>query len=198
MASIFGQIMLQTLYYGIVAVLSIGVCSLLLKGFFWKYVKVRSSFGKLILVKIRTPLRDFFAVGYIRDSFLIFKLDKKERRLAIDQNKKLFYRSLAVTWVDVDEEKGALSTVDYSAVTGFDAVKYNNLYVRALTQPQVAKNMDRLLIFGIIGLCVGLVIVIYLVYINQQNIKLVLEQLPALQNALATAKGSVTGSSTTI
>jgi len=162
MASVIGKIMFQALLYGIVAVISIGISSLLLKGFFWKYVKVRTSFGRLFLIKIRTPLRDFFAVGRLRDNFLIFKLDKEERRIAINPEDKIFYRSLSVTWVDIDEDKGAICKTDYSTVTGFDAVKYNNLYVRALTQPQISSNKDKLFIVAVIIIVVIICIGIYL------------------------------------
>lgn len=150
-------IITQTIYYAIVLLIAVVIISFVQRGFFWKFVKVRLSFGKYILVKIRAVNRDYYRVGKIQESFLVFKGHKYDKRLVIE-DKGVFYRCLGCTWVDVDDQKNALMKADYTPVSGFDATKYNDLYLRALYKPQMADTKEKLIIGAIIiiGLiCIG-------------------------------------------
>ena len=170
-------IFVQTFCYAIVMVLSLGIAAILLKGFFMKYVKVRLSFGKFILVKIRSPLRDYYGVGWVEDSFLVYKRRKNNIRILITD--KIFYRSLGVTWVDVDEEINAACTVDYTGVAGYDAEKYDDLLTRALMKPSIKSNFEKIVVAILVGtliLCGAAAYLSYLGYNNTQIITLTLAQ----------------------
>lgn len=186
----------QTAYYAIVMVLTMMGVTLLLRGYLWSYIKVRTSFGKYVMVKIRSPLRDYFKVGLVDNGFLVYKTKipgQKDTlvRLIIPSDKKVFYKCLNVNWVDVDEEKGSISLADYSMVEGFDAIKFENLHIRALTGPKLGDNREKMLMIMIIACLVGVGICVYLSYMNGNRLDFIVETTSKL---LAGLKGSVTQS----
>jgi len=138
-------VLLQAVYYGITMIIMLLVVGFFQRGLFWKYVRVRMSFGKLLMVKLKTVLRDHFAVGRVEDGFLIFKLRGETLRLSIDDADAI-YRCVAINWVDVDEQKNAIMRANYVAVSGFDGRKYDNLIVRALTRPIIGDMRERIMI----------------------------------------------------
>jgi len=166
-------VIIQTAAYAFVMVLSLCIAGILLKGFFLKYIKVRLSFGKYILVKVRSALRDYYCVGWVEDNFIVYKRKREKStnniRIFIPPGQKIFYRSLSVTWVDVDEELNAACSIDYKAVTGWDAEKYDDLLTRALMKPAIKSNFEKI----VIG-CLALIIILalagaYLSYIAYEN-----------------------------
>lgn len=185
--SLISEIFLQAFYYLIVMVITFLFVGVLQRGFFGKFFRVKLSFGKLILVKLREVNRDPYAIGIIREGFLIFKYDKDEYRISIPKNKPVIYRSIGVNWVDVDPEKGAVCVVDYSAVSGFDAVKYNNLYLRALYKPALTDNFDKILLVLVIVSIIASIVVGFLVYQNSVNI---LEIKQFISQTVPTVSGS--------
>lgn len=181
----------QAFYYMVVVILAFLVMGLVQRGFFWKYLKVRLSFGRLVLIKIRGITRDFFAIGNIEESFLVFKAHKEKKRINI-KDRGVFYRSLGCIWTDLDENKNALSKTDYSAVEGFDGVKYESLYTRALFKPAIADNKEKI-IFGLLAGCIiAIVIVGFLVYKNGEALKIVYNQVAQLKIDSAVVIGGAT------
>lgn len=161
-------VFVQTIYYGILMVITIGMVGFIQNGFFWKYFKVRMSFGRLILVKIKAINRDFFAVAKIEENMLVFKVHGEQKRISIKDSKP-FYRCLATSWVDVDDEKNAVLNPDYTATEGFDAVKHNNLYLRALYKPSLNTTKEKLIVAGIIIIAIGVAIALILGWGNYAN-----------------------------
>lgn len=156
-------IFMQAIYYSVVMILSFLIVSFLLKGFFWKFFKVKLSFGRLVLIKIRAINRDYYKVGKFEEGFIVFKDKKFWKRLAIE-DKNILYRSLGVYWVDLDEEKNALSKTDYTPVPGFDAGKYANLYTRALYKPSIQDNKERLILGLLFIIVIGIAIGLFMLY----------------------------------
>jgi hypothetical protein len=172
MDAMLSSILWQTLYYTIACVLIVFFVAILQKGFFWKYLRVRSSFGKYVLIKVRTKIRDYFIVGWVKDNFLEFK-DKDSQGVKIIKRISLpdgnvFYKCLSVLFVDMSEDKNALLQNDYSAVAGFDTVKYSNLYERALTRPVIGDNKQLIIIVLLLVIAVAVLIGIYFGYKNSQ------------------------------
>jgi len=162
-------ILIQTIYYAVVMFLSIFAISMIQPGFFWAYMRVKLSFGRLIVVKVRAINRDFFKVGKIEEGFLIFKSNEGYKRIDI-KNKSVFYRVMGTTWMDLEDSTSNLCSVDYSVVQGFDSVKYNNLYLRALYKPKEALSMDRLILGGIILVLIGIGFLVYLMIMNGDSL----------------------------
>lgn len=185
---VMGEILIQTLYYAVVMILSIGFCAMMMRGFFWKYLKAKTGFGKYVMVKIRTNLRDYFAIGWVKDGFLVYKDSRIEKRISIAKGENFFYRTLGVNWVDIDEEKGALCKVNYEPVTGHDLETESNLYVRATTRPSVADNRERVILLLLIGIGIAVIIVGFLVYSNYSLLTFI-----KAQNVILSAKGVAVG-----
>lgn len=183
-------IFIQASYYGIVFFLALLIISILERGFFWKFLKVRLSFGRLILVKIKSKIRDHYSIGEIQDNWLVFKVHKEQRRINVKKS-DIFYRSIGVTWVDMDEETNALFKPNYKGVEGYDAVKFQHLYTRALYRPTIASNKDKLIIGLMILTVLGLLIIGYMVYKNTQAIELLKASVAALDKGVVVGKGGV-------
>ena len=198
MSSVFNLVMLQAFYYGLVMVLTIFFVGAFLRGFFVNYFKVRTSFGKFVMVKVRSPLRDYYAKGWVEEGFLIYKIKRGFRdydtiRLNIPQNSRVFYKCLSVAWVDVDDEKHAICQTDYSVVPGYDAVKNNNLHTRALMKPTIASGTEKIMLFLIVvAILIGLVSA-YLSYSAYAGVGELHRAMPGLLKQMA---GTVMGGQT--
>lgn len=155
----------QTLAYFVVLLLMFLILSLVQRGFFWKFMRVKTSFGRLILVKIRSAIRDYYKVGHIEEGFLVYKAKKGFKRLALNENsKKAFYRSIGCIWVDVDEEKNAIVMPDYTTASGYDAEKFSDLYTRALYKPSIMESKEKLILLGLIIIIIALGVMIFFTY----------------------------------
>lgn len=196
---VFGDILIQAGAYGVVLILAMGFTALIQRGFFWKYLKVRLSFGKLVMIKFRSKLRDHFAVGRLdSDGFLVYKQKDEEtsqgkssgeQRVKIN-TKEVFYRCLSVNWVDIDEEKRAICNVDYTPIDGFDAKKYNDLYVRALMRPEIGFSKEKLIVLLLIITILAGVASIYLGYMNSEAVTALQGQ---ISNLASSQSGTVVG-----
>lgn len=175
----------QTLYYFVVLILAFFVIGFILRGFFWKFIRVRLSFGRFILCKLKAVNRDYYATGHIEENFLILTTHKNTRRICI-KDSSVFYKSIGVTWVDIDDQKNALVKPDFSTVDGFDPVKYNNLYKRTLYKPSIADNKEKMVIGGIILIIILCGILAFFLYKQNYLLEFLGKQLESL-------KGSVSG-----
>lgn len=107
----------------------------LLGGLFGAFMRVKSSRGKKILVKVRNPIQDYFRAGSIDEGFLKFK-DRSGQDRMIVLTPGCVYRAAQIFWIDVDDQKNSLFTrAGNDEVSGFDAVKFDNLVKRALYKP---------------------------------------------------------------
>lgn len=186
----------QAVYYGILMVITILIVSLFFKGFFWKYVKVRLSFGRYAMVKVRNVLRDYFTVGWIEEGMLTYKgLDKKKMMISIADKKKSAYRCLNVFWFDVDENKNCIGYTDYSTDSGFDARKFSDLLTRALMKPAITSGYEKMILGALVVLGIMLIASIYLSFKNMTAIDALTRSIPQIANSL---KGVVTGSNSVI
>ena len=188
----------QMLIYCAVVLLAIIGIALFLRGFFFKYYKVRMSFGKFFMVKVRSQLRDYFEVGKIEDGFLVYKHEKKNYRISLPKGVNPFYKSIAVTWVDVDEEKSAICLTDYTTVTGHDVVKEDYLLQRALMRPAVMSKKDIIIIICVILTLLASIVALYFAYKNYTLTKELIANLPETIKEILAGKGTITGSSKVI
>lgn len=160
----FTDIILQAGYYFAVMLITVFIIALFLKGFFVPYLKVRLSFGQLVMVKIRAVNRDYYRVGRIDENDLVYKASKyDEKRINILDN-TVFYRSLSVAWIDVEEQTNNIILPDSTIVPGFDAVKYNNLFVRALTRPGLDDQKDKIIMGAIILMIILVAVIGFMIY----------------------------------
>ena len=97
---------------------------------------------------------------------------------------------MAVTWIDVDDEKHAIATTDYSAVCGYDAVKNNNLHTRALMRPAIADGRQKILLILVCGAILVGILSTYMGYVAYKESMALHQALPGMLQSL---KGTVVG-----
>ncbi len=172
--------------------LTLFLLGILQRGFLFKFLKVRASFGRLILVKLRALNRDYYSIGKIEEEFIVFKSASGTKRINI-KNNKAFYRSLGVAWIDIDDSTGAVCSPDYSAVAGFDPVKYQELYNRCLYKPGIKDNTTKIIIGALLLIVVGLVIVAFMVYRQSTIIQGLINNIGSINSQLDSVKGVIAG-----
>jgi len=179
-------IFIQAGYYAIVLFLGFFIVAFIQRGFFLKFLRVKISFGRLIMVKVKSVNRDHYSVGRVEDNFLLFKLYKDWRRLTIP-GAFVFYRSLGVSWVDIDEERNALCCPDYSTLPGYDAVKFSDLLKRALQKPAITDNKDKLVFAGLLLIIILIAFMFFFLYKHDTLLKSVIPMIQKTQTATVTA-----------
>lgn len=173
------EILVQAGYYFITLVIGILIIAMVQKGFFGAFWKVRTSFGRLVLCKFRTLNRDYFLVGAIEEGFLVVKTRDGVKRIGIKDGTSV-YRCLGMNWADIDEETNQISNAKYEAQAGYDAIKYNNLYLRALYKPPTDDMQNKILIglmVLILLLVVGAVFGIYKTSYSIEHMTIVLNDI---------------------
>lgn len=177
------EILVQAGSYFIVLLLAIIIVSVILRGFFWTYIRVRwfNRDKQKVLVKFRTINIPFYKVGKITERDLLVKVGKTNRRIN-NIPKTAIYRDLNVNWLEVDDEKN--SVIDYTelttAVEGFDADKMNSLYLRALYKPPIIDNTQMIMLVLLAGILIISLGNVYLNYQGDKNIKLIAQGLNEL------------------
>lgn len=123
-------------YVAVVAI-SFFLVNWLTNGFFIQFAKVKMSRGRKSLITIHSVTGRYFRPGEVVEGWLVFKDRQGQRRRIAVPERKYIGSSLGVKVVDVDDEKNAVLLPDFTAVSGFDAVKYENLNIRCLTAPRL-------------------------------------------------------------
>ncbi|MEA2056657.1 MAG: hypothetical protein U9O78_03035 [Patescibacteria group bacterium] len=161
-------IMIVGSYFGVIILLFAGL-NFFSVGFLFTWLKVKLSRGKKILVIVRTVTQDYYRAGVIDKGFLIFKDKlKEERRVSLVDG--CISKGIGVNNVFIDDEKNSVFVKDFSSVSGFDAVKYNDLYLRALYKPTIFDNREKILLAIVVITLVAVAVVGFLVYTNSGRI----------------------------
>ena len=165
------DVYLVTGSYLAVVLIAVGVLNWLQAGLLFPFLKVRASRGRLILVRIRSVTSDYYKPGEIIEGFLIFKDRKKNSRRIKCSSRDLITRAMGVATVDIDDEKNAIGKPDFSAIDGFDAVKYENLYIRCLTKPGLESTQDKIILALLVVAVLSIIVVGFLVFKNAKAIE---------------------------
>lgn len=157
-------------YAGIILI-GFGLIQFLSNGFFTKFLKVKASRGKLVLVNVRSRLIHYFVSGKVEGGFLIYddresKANKQKEPKRVIAPNGAFYRAIGVSCVNVDEESGAIIMPGGSSVSGFDPIKFSNLYTRALYKPSVAEPKDKMIMVAVLIICLLLILGLVVVYVK--------------------------------
>ena len=184
------EVLLQMGIYLFIFVAVLVFMMIWFRGFFWKYYRVKVSYGSKILIKVRTSLRDYFEVGWVEEEMLIYKQHGKRVELAMPNDFNPIYRCIGVNWIDVDEARNAIVKPDFSTVPGYDAQKFSNLHTRALTQPQVNSNNEKIIFIMLVIIILALFGCLYLSWNNYDNIHKLAINIPEwLKNIKMTVTG---------
>jgi hypothetical protein len=138
----------------------------LLKGFIVPYLRARFSFGKLLMIKIRTLTVPRYVVGELVDNSLRFKLpkylmvkgDKNNVRMITNVSRESIYRDLGVSWIELDMQTWAILTPKMEGVPSSDLDVQSSLYVRCLYRPSLLEDKTKMMLI-ILFVCCGLCLV---------------------------------------
>jgi hypothetical protein len=152
------------------------------------FLRVKSSRGRLLLVIVHTKLRTYTTTGGLEGQDLVYfdkesKANKQKTPKRINNaDRSCFYRFMGLWACNVDEGTNNLIKPDGSIEKGFDPIRWNNLYLRALMKP-TPEDKDK--IFLII---IAVVVIIVLFVTIFLAIKV--SGLTALINGLKAVGGS--------
>lgn len=159
--------------YGLFAMIAvIGIMNFLLGGFLGPFMKVKRSRGKKVIVRVRNQVQDYFRAGVIEEGFLVFA-DREKNNRRIPMQPGVVSRAITVYWVEVDDEKNCFyKRATGEAVSTYDAVRVDNLLVRALTRPGLFGDQTvKILLILIIVLLVAVIAIGFMTYKNYAGIK---------------------------
>ena len=146
----FKAIIYQALGYSFAMFMGIGIIAFLQRGFLFKFIKVKASMGKLVLIRVRQVSHWDYHIGKWDEQDLIFGGKKDKKRINNITNKEL-YRSLGLNWVDLDGKTWSiLPPTDTKGITGFDPEKQESLVTRALYKPPIEELKDTIIIVLIV------------------------------------------------
>lgn len=162
-------------YIGVIA-LTFGALQFFSVGFLFSWLRVKTSRGKKILVKVKGRTQDYYVAGKIDQGFLSYKDNAKNKR-RVKLPRDCLYRSIGVHIVDVDEETNAVLKLNYDSVSGFDAIKFDSLFVRALYKPVVFDGKEKTILMILIALAIGIVVLGFLLVQQGEQITLIADKL---------------------
>jgi len=174
------MIMIIGSYLGVV-VIAFGLINFLSAGFLITFIRVRASRGKLILVKVRGMTDHYFRAGKISEKTLTYKArgQKEKKRIPLPVG-IIFYRSLMVYCLDIDEDTNTIITPDGAEIDTYDAEKYEQLIIRALYTPALMDQNEKIILL-MLGICIlGLIIVFFFVKTVDGNVTQMMEQIKNL------------------
>lgn len=173
MATLITEILLVAGSYFMVFILTILAINWILNGLFKPYMRVRGSRGKLILVKVKNMVNDYYVTGKVDERVLYFKDKKKESRMIVlpSNGATGIYRSMGVSCIDIDDEKNAIIIYNNELVTGYDAVKFSDLNDRCLMKPSLVDNKILIIVVLLVLVLIGEIILGVFLYKNYQSIQ---------------------------
>jgi len=184
MDEVIKGLLYQVLGYGFSMLLGVGILSFLQRGYLLKFIKVKSSMGKLVLLRIKEVSHWSYCIGKWEEGDLIFKMNKEKKRLSNVESSDL-YRSLGIYWMDIDSKTwNILSVKEGNNKTGFDPEKMESLVTRALYKPPIDDVRNKIMMVLIVASILAGLISAYFGY----NI---LNEMGTLTNAVNNVQSTV-------
>lgn len=162
----------QMISYFVVLIMALVVVGFLMRGFFWTFLRAKTSGGKLIMIKLRTLTRPVYKIGKIEEGDLVFKKGKNQVRIN-NISKEDIYRDMGVFFVEVDDETSQIIKVNLEGKTGFDPEKYNSLYLRALYRPTLLDQKTQIIIILLVVVILALIFIFFFSYQINKKVELV-------------------------
>jgi hypothetical protein len=142
-------ILQQMTYYVMVMVIGILIIATLQRGFFMPFLRVKSSFGKFLLLKIKDVDKDRYKVGEIVDGVLTYKTEGGKERIPISDS-SVIYRSLGISWIDFNAVTKEFNKPDFTKISSYDPDKIDSLIERAIYRPAAVDNAIKLIMILVI------------------------------------------------
>lgn len=152
MNQVITDVLVQITAYVTVLLITVFFINWTTNGFVFPSMRCKMSRGRLTLVFIKTIGGDYYKAGKIEDGMLLYKdAAKNKKHLSVDSAEYLTYIG-GTRAIIIDGDKNTVLKADFTKTTGFDAVKYENLYIRALTSPQLQDtNLKLILLCAVVA-----------------------------------------------
>lgn len=102
---------------------------------------------------------------------------------------------MGVGVIAVDDTKNSVLIPNFEAVTGFDAVRHDNIVVRAMTAPNLEDTKEKIMFVILIAIAIGVGFCIYFLFFQGDRItqcKQAVDGLkPFIQEALKQTTGNI-------
>jgi len=151
-------------------------------GFITKFIAVKSSRGKKVLIEIHAVGDVYYRTGIINESILQYKDREKQKKSVLVDRSAIFYKA-GVKCLFIDDVKNAVMKPDFSVVPGFDAVKFDNLLVRAMTNPALQDKFLKVILIVVIVLLFLTLANTFVAYKTQKVVSLLNYKLDVMVNA---------------
>jgi len=173
----------ETIRLSIPLLLGFFLVAMMQRGFFVPFLRVKMSFGRLVLLKVKTLHRDYYVKSWVEEGFLMYKRKKAMIRLPIP-NGAIFYRSMNVIMADYNEITNKFLLPTFDEQSAYDPEKVDSLLERAIMRPALIDNLLKiLLILVIVAILVGAVSG-YMGYMNSKKIELAIQAINQVKAGL--------------
>ena len=185
----FKQIIAQVIGYSFSMFLGVGVILFLQRGFLLKFIRVKSSMGRLVLIRIKQIAHWDYAIGAWDEGDLLYGPKGKKKRINNITSSDLD-RSLGINWIDIDgKDYCILPHGNTDAISGFDPVKQEALVTRALYNPPIADMKDNIIIVLIILALIAAALSAFFGYNILNEVALLKSSVEGLKSGLIVATG---------
>jgi hypothetical protein len=184
-----------------IAIIVIGYVFLnwLSASFLAKFIKIKAGRGRYVMVKVHSKFRTYVVKGWLEGQDLLYNdaesianKQKTHKRLTIPGTQKdgedfrsYFYRFAGVWACDVDESTNNIIKRDGSILQGYDAIRWNNIYIRALMKP-AAEEKKSIILFVIAGVCVLALVLTIVVIVRIGKVEAAISALSTIKQAAIT------------
>jgi hypothetical protein len=139
-------------------------------GFIFPSMLVKLSRGRKTLVFVSSMNGGYYRAGKLVGGFLLYKDSEKEEHRVPVSGAECVGHIGNTKAIIVDEDTDTIIKPDYKADKGFDGVKFQNLYIRALMSPTLQDKTIKLIATAVVVAAIASVVSLYLIY--RQGIKL--------------------------
>jgi len=137
-------VIIQIFAYLLVWVLSLLFFNFLSNGFLVKWIRVKASRGRFVLIELDGVAEYIWVLGKINDNHLRWKSGGEHKSLIITRED--IYRKYGAKCITIDAETNAIRRIDWSVAEKVDAEAYDDKLQRAVEAPEITNKNEKVLI----------------------------------------------------
>jgi hypothetical protein len=173
MDNVLMQVGIQMAAYITVILISFFGMNWFTNGFVFPAISCKLGRGRKVLLFVESKTDPYYKVGKLSSGFLLYKdNEKKQHRIAIPKDVKISHIG-GVKSMFINEETDELINMSWDGKTGFDAVKFENLYIRALTDPGFEDKQQKIILLACVVGAIAAVVCLWLVYMQGLDLALI-------------------------
>ena len=159
----------QWVSYIVIAGLTIFFLNWVSNGFLVPSIRVKLSKKKTFVI-VHSLNGQYYKIGMISGGFLIYTDNEKNtHRVPVDDASYVGYIG-GTKSIHVDEQTDKVLKPDLTSGRGFDGVKFENLYTRALQSPTAQDKSIKIILIAAVVAAIAAVVALWLIYLQGQDI----------------------------